>query len=213
MATFTTLEASVFAVLRDSEKAFVTSAEVKEWLNEGYLDLVARTGILKKSTSSTTSSTGTVALPADFVRVASKDGFYVATGTSTVESPLFTRSDIYLGWKNSTSTPHRTLYRIFGANIETYPIVASKAYTLEYVYKPTALSAGGDIPAIPEELHVKLVHYARAHAKYKEGELQEGDRYFGMYEMGLPPTIPDTERDFPGPIDFVPVPSYWDDRA
>lgn len=209
MATFTALEASVYAVLRDTSKTFVLSTEVKEWINESYLDIVARTGLLRKEATGTTSSVGEITLPSDFVQVTS---FWVATDDTNVNvSPEATRDEIFLSHRNNTTDISTTLYRIFNDTIETYPEAQSVSYVLEYVYKPTALSSGSDVPLIPEELHVKLVNYARANAKWKEGEDTEGDRYYALYRDGLPLAAPDAgRRNNPGPIDLVPVPDYWD---
>lgn len=209
MPTFTALEASVYAVLRDSSKTFVLSTEAKEWLNEAYLDIVARQSLLRKAATGTTNADGEITLPSDFIRV---DSFWVATDNAeTNEAPVVARDDIFLSHRNNTTTPDVTLYRIFNGTIETYPAAVSRSYVLEYVYKPTALSAGSDVPAIPEELHVKLVNYARAQAKWKEGEQTEGDRYMSLYLDGLRRTAPvAADRENPGPIDFVPQPGYWD---
>jgi hypothetical protein len=209
MSTFTQLEDNVYAVLRDSSKTFVLSVEVKGWINEAYLELVARQGLLRKPATGTTNADGEITLPSDFIKV---DSFWVATDDPELnESPVVARDDIFLWHRNNTSSPDVTLYRIFNGTIETYPVAESRSYVLEYVYKPTALSAGSDVPVIPEELHVKLVNYARAHAKWKEGEQTEGDRYMGLYLDGLRRAAPvASDRESPGPIDFVPQLGYWD---
>lgn len=208
MATLTVLEAAVYAVLRDSGKTFVLSAEVQEWLNEAYLDIVFRTGCLKKTATGTTDANGRITLPSDFMRVSS---FWVATEDPAVnESPEPTRDEIFLSHRNNNTVPDATLYRIFDDEIQTYPAVESRSYELEYVYRPTPLSGGSDSPIIPAELHVKLKHYGRAHGKWKEGEDSEGDRYMALYLEGLP-RLPDASlRENPGPVDMLPVLGYWD---
>jgi hypothetical protein len=203
------METSVFAVLRDTSKTFVLSTEVKEWLNEAYLDMVARTGLLRKQATGSTSATGTVTLPSDFINMTS---FWVASDDPSInDEPEFVRDDIFLSHRNNNTTLDTTIFRIFNGVIQTYPALVSSSYVLEYVYKPPALSAGGDVPLIPEELHVKLIHYARAHAKWKEGEETEGDRYYSLYNQGLQPVPADAaRRENPGPFDLVPIPDYWD---
>lgn len=200
----------VYSALRDSEEAFIIDEDVEDLINEAQLDIVARTGVLQKTATGTTSGTGTVALPADFLRVASVDGFYVTLSTDSVGSPQFVNNEIFLSYKNSGSTPAQTLYRIFGGNIETYPQVQSKAYTLEYVYRPTPLAEPADIPEIPVELHNKLVNFARGHSKLREGQEGEASTYLASYYEGLPPVVPWFERKNPGPVGFVPEMTYWD---
>jgi len=208
MSGYLELTDRVFAVLRDSERVFVLETEVGEWLNEAQLDVVARTGILKKTDTGTTTSLGTVALPTDFIR---ETAFSVATTTANVnESPELTNDEIFLSWKNAAATPSNTLARIFNENIETYPAVVSKAYSLEYIRKPLALVVGTDVPEIPEELHIRLVNYARAQAKWKEGEQGEGDRYWALYMEGMPTAPTAQYRTRPGPFSFIPESSYWE---
>lgn len=209
MATFTEMKNSVFAVLRDSERAFVQEEEVGEWLNEAYLDIAARARITKKAATGTLSGTGTLTLPSDFIELTN---FSVETDvTGVFFQPEFTSDDIFLSYKNAGVDPAYTLARIFNGTIETYPVCASKAYSLEYVYKPTALVNGTDTPTLPQELHVKMIHYARSHAKFKEGELEEGDRYMALYVENLPMMPSAGMRERPGPLDLVLEPGWYDE--
>jgi hypothetical protein len=201
------MKARVYYVLRDSEKSFVSDTSVGDWLNEAYLDLVARLRLLEKEATGTTGAGGTLALPADFLELTSFD---VADVNGNYYRARFSDNDVFDSWRLDEDEPEAQLARIFNGTIETYPVAASVGYVLRYVYKPTALSAGGDIPAIPEELHVRLVNYARAHAKYQEGELDEGDRYMAMYTEGLPGAPLTSHRLRPGPFDLVPQPGYFD---
>jgi len=203
------MQTSVYAVLRDFDKSYILLTEIKEWLNEAQLDYVARTGILEKAATGTTAAGGTVALPADLIRITA---FNVDGGTDGVaDSPVeITNDDIFLSYKLAGSVPAHTLGRIFGANIETFPLVVSKAYSLEYIYAPPTLTADGDIPAIPVETHVRLVNYARAQAKWKEGEDAEGDKYYAFYVEGLPSAPTGLYRHRPGPFSFIPTPDYFD---
>lgn len=208
MATFLQMIDNVYAVLRDTERVYVKVEEVQTWLNEAYLDICVRLGLTEESASGTTTATGTVALPADFVRLLA---FYVDTEDSAQKERVeMVNDDIFLNWENSAYSPGTTIGRIFEGNIETYPAVVSDGYTLEYIEKPIALAAAADTPVVPEELHIRLVNYARAHAKWKEGELEEGNLYWMLYLDNLPQAPDARERKTPGPITVVPQIGYWD---
>jgi hypothetical protein len=210
VATFLQMQTSVYAVLRDSEKAFVLAAEVKEWLNEAQLDYVARTGVLEKTATASTAAGGTVALPSDLIRITSFAVDSDDDGVADTQVELV-NDDVFLSYKLGGGTPSRTLGRILGANIETYPVVASEVYVLEYVYAPPTLTADGDIAAIPVETHIRMINYARAHAKWKEGEAGEGETYMSFYLDGLPSSPSGQYRSRPGPFSFVPEMGYWDE--
>ena len=211
MSTFTELEADVYSVLRDTTKTFVLSTEVKKWLNDGNLDLVARTGRLRKAVTGTTSSTGTIDLPDDFIRLTSLYVYDDAVGLS--QPPTHAEDGQFLWYQNSEQLPATIIYRIFNGTIETYPAAISAAYSLEYVYAPAVMSTGSDVPELPFEMHVKIVYYARAQAKWKEGEETEGDRYWALYLDGIPSRGPDAGlRENPGPATFLPVMTYWDNE-
>ena len=63
------MQNDVYSVLRDSDRQFVVLADVKRWINQAYLDIVARLSLLVKRQDSVTSSTGEVTLPADFIKL------------------------------------------------------------------------------------------------------------------------------------------------
>ena len=208
MATLSEMTERVRDALRDSEKTFLSDTSIGNWLNEAQLDVNARLGVLKKGVDDTFDVNGKDTLPTDFLR---EDALYIATEESTsFNTPQFTNDEVFLSWKNGPGTPPGTLARIHNEKIETFPIAANKSYTMEYFYKPTRLEAGPDVSALPEELHVRLINYARAHAKWVEGEQGEGDRYWTLYTEGLPSAPTGLYRTRPGPFGFVAAPSYWD---
>jgi hypothetical protein len=204
------LRRRVFSVLRDSEKSFTEDQDVEDLLNEAYLDLTARLRLLRKEATGTTSSTGTVALPTDFIEPV---WFSVLPSSSSDNHVVveFTDDAVFDSWRLSESEPSNVLGRIYNGTIETYPVVVSLAYTLRYVYTPTTLDSVGDSPLIPAELQVRMVNYARAHCKYKEGEMAEGDRYLSMYEDGLPTAPLGARRERPGPFNLTLVPGVFDE--
>jgi hypothetical protein len=208
MATFSKMKASVYAVLRDSEKTFVADAQVGEWLNEAYLDLCARLRINRKEATGTLDANGKVAKPANYLELQ-----FIAVKPSGEDRYIeltFVDDDVFNSYELSGSVPGVPIARVFDGYIETYPKQASALYKMRYVAKPTVLDKAGDEPVIPEELHIRMVNYARAHAKYQEGEGSEGDRYYMMYSEGLPSATLGVIGERPGPLNITPVPSWWD---
>lgn len=189
----TTMIANVRYTVEDSAGTYVTDAEITQYLNDAALDLNARLKVLTKETSSTVStSDGTIALPTDFI-----SPITLRLGTDDVE---WVADDVFWYASDNALSVSPTYGRIFNEFIETYPAAANgTAYKLRYVKKPTALSAGADVSAIPEEHHKRMVDFARARARLKEGYEGQSDRYMAMYEDGLPAMTP-RNRVIPGPL-------------
>lgn len=186
LPTLSQLRELVYVPLRDSERTFVEAWTVDALLNEAYLDLNARLRLYQKSATGTTSATGTVAYPTDLVEMID---FWIGS-----VRPEFMDDDSFKSFSvPATSTPYgvggyaTTIARVFNQTIETYPALTSTAYTLEYVARPTLMTADSDTPTqLTRELVPRIVSYARAYAKWQEGEQADGDRYWQIYEEGLP---------------------------
>lgn len=208
MSTFSKMKASVYSVLRDSEKTFVADAQVGEWLNEAYLDLCSRLRIYRKEQSGTLDSNGKVAKPANYLELQ-----FMAIKPSNADrySELtFVDDFVFNSYELNGVIPSTPIARVFDGHIETYPAQAGALYKMRYAAKPTPLDKAGDEPGIPEELHIRMVNYARAHAKYQEGEGGEGDRYYMLYTEGLPSATLGVIGERPGPLNITPEPQWWD---
>lgn len=202
------MRARVFAVVEDSSQSYVTQGEVDDWLNEAYLDIVARLKLLTTEQSSTMGSAGTsvangtIDLATDAISVLS-----VRLGT---DDARFVDDELFWSYEDEGGVPENTFFRVFNDKIELYPKPSDgQAFRVRYVKKPTALSLGTDSPAIQEELQKKMVRYAQAHARLKEGHEGQSDRYMAMYEDGLPPLTP-RNRMTPGPLVMQVAGGPWD---
>lgn len=200
MSDLAELKRKTYAVLRDSEKAFIEDQTVEDWINEAYLDLCARLRLPEVTTSGTTSGTGTIALPAGLVEI---KRLWIDGGSMTwVDSEVFTSYSV------PGDLPPRSIYRIWDNTIETYPAEVSEDYQLEYIGKPTLMDSVADEPVeLPEELHLRLAFYAQGQAKMVEGELDEAAYYIGQYERGLPDLPRAAWRGVPGPLSLMPEPN------
>lgn len=208
MATFSKMKASVYSVLRDSEKTFVADAQVGEWLNEAYLDLCARLRNYRKEASGSLDSNGKVAKPVNYLEL--QFMAIKASGADRYQELTFVDDFVFNSYELNGVTPSAPIARVFDGYIETYPAQANALYKMRYAAKPTPLDKAGDQPVLPEELHVRMVNYARAHAKYQEGEGSEGDRYLMLYAEGLPSATIGVIGDRPGPLNITPEPQWWD---
>lgn len=196
--SLTVLTGKVRATLRDSEAAYITDNNIKDWLNEAYLDLNARLRLKQATVSSNTDANGNIAFPSDFVEMIS---LWINSEPVSIEG-----DETFLAWKlDGQQIPPIQLVRVFNNQFETYPVVATTAYRLDYVARPTVLSGGSDTPSVlTEELTPRLVKYAISEAKRVEGELTEAGTYMGEYLEGLPGRPRNMYRKQPGPLIIVP---------
>lgn len=204
-----TLRSLVYAPLRDSDMSYVEPWWVDYLLNEAYYDLNARLRLKKLTATGTTSTTGTLAFPSDLVEIQNLwiEGI----------SPAFIDDDTFLSFAQSGVIPYgdnglaTTMARVNGTTIETYPMVDSASYELEYVARPASMVSDNDTPAyLTMELVQRIVNYARAHAKFSEGESAEGASYMAMYEQGLPGSPREAFRRRVGPMSMIPEAGPFD---
>jgi hypothetical protein len=206
LPTLAQLRSRVYAPLRDSERSFVEPWFVDQLLNEAYLDLCARLRLYEKTATGTVAAAGIITYPTDLVEV---KNLWLATATLPVQ---FVDADTFLAWANpATDAPYRDIARVTGATFETYPSAEGIDYTLEYVARPTEMVAESDTPALLTiELVPRIVNYARAYAKWQEGESQEGDKFMALFEQGLPGAPREAWRRNPGPFTMIPEAGPFD---
>lgn len=207
MADLDELISRVRNSLEDSAGGYITDGEITDWLNEAYLDIAARQGLLQATLSTTMGAAGTsvangtIDLPDDFLVII---GLRLGGDTNT---RLVDDNEFWAHYDDGAS-PIDTLYRVYNDKIELYPAPTSGTeVSLRYTRKPVPLSAGSDEPAIPEPEHKRMVRYAQAHGMRKEEREGLSDRYLAEYEEGLP-ALNSRARMLPGPftLSFVPGP-------
>lgn len=203
----------VYVPLRDNERSFVEPWFVDTMLNEALYDLNARLRI-KRSTAISGSggvgnshaTTGVITVPSDFVEVT--DLWF----TDSAIQPEITNDAVFNSYaRRGANTPVVYLARVYGATIETYPLLLDEPYRLEYVARPTAMALDTDRPTdLSPEMTPRLVAYAQAKAKWQEGEIEEGNQYMAMYEAGLPGSPRMTNYLRPAPMTMFPAPGPFD---
>lgn len=195
----------VYALCMDSARTYIDPSEVDDWLNEAYIDVAVRLKLIKGTASGTTSAGGLITLPADSSEL-------IALRLPNLPDDIeFVDNKTFLETKDTNAYVFPTQGRVFNGQIELIPAPSTgTAYELKYVKVPTALSADEDVTLLPREVDQRLVWYALAFAKLKEGEMGQHDRFFNMYEMGLPPSPLGLWKDRPGPMTLVPDDDHWD---
>jgi hypothetical protein len=199
------LRALVYAPLRDTERSFVEPWFVDAMLNEAYLDLNARLRLNKKEASGTTSATGTIALPTDLVEIENLSVGLIPVSWADDDTFLSFESAAVVPYGQSNEVAILARINVFASVIETFPPVQVSAYAMEYIARPATMVADTDTPAkLPQELCPRIVSYARAHAKWQEGQEQEGGKYMALYEQGLPGAPRDAFRRKPFSMALIP---------
>lgn len=195
MSTFVQLQDKVYAVIRDPTKTYVLSTEVKDWINEGQLEIATRLRCLDAELSDTfADGTGVEPVPNDFIDI---ETFRIGTSDVT-----FVDNETFWETKDQGLTleePVPYIGRIWNKTFEIYPApAAATAYRLRYIRTPTTLSGDSDVPEIPVEWHPQLAYYGAARASLKLNEDANGERYMAMYLEGLPPMRSPRSRNRPG---------------
>lgn len=194
-----------YVPLRDGQREFIEPWAVDTWLNEAYFELNARLRIKRLVATGTSSASGVITVPADFVE--ETDLWF----TNPAIQPEFTSDGVFNSYAKRGASPSNYLARVFGATIETYPVIASAAYSLEYVARPAAMSADTDKPVeLSPEMTPRLVNYVIAKAKWQEGEVEEGNQYMAQYEAGLPGPTRMLNYLRPAPLTMFPVSGPFD---
>jgi uncharacterized protein DUF6682 len=206
-ATLSDLLTRVRTVLRDETGDFVDDDDIIAWLNEAYTDIVSRTRALQSEKTGTTSAGNTIAFPAG----ADPELYNSFSLALAGEEVTFVDNEVWEHWRDEGGDPGVILARIWNRNFELFPTpTTGTAYTLRYEQLPPPLVTGDDQHLLPGHLERKLIEYARAQAKYKDGEPAMGDRYLGMYEEGLPPGA-DGRARLHGPMNASFVGSWADE--
>jgi hypothetical protein len=199
------LRGRVYYALRDTSHNFITEAMVNDYLNEGYLDLVARLRLADKEATGAVGSDGTIAYPTDYLEPIS---LWISTYL-----PVEVSNDNFDSYKVPGTYPDRIIYRHFNSKIETYPATttATKTYTLRYTYRPAIMDDDADkADLIPTSMENRLIDYAIARAWLVDGDQGMADTFMRMYETGLPDRPRGMYRDGKGPAQMTPMPDPFE---
>lgn len=161
------LRERVYAYVNDDQRTFITEPLVDQWIQEGLDDLSSR--LQMSQDEATGSTTGTIPIPNDLANIIS---LRVGSGY-----PEWVSDDTY---HRATDSDIGAAARVFNGQIEVSPVPDSATYTLRY------WSMGGDMSLVRGNLKVRLVNYAVARAKAKEGDYRASEYFLGVYERGLP---------------------------
>ncbi len=214
-ATFGDLVERARSFTRDTSGAFIEDEDLAVWINEAYKDIASRLQIAQREEAwhiggATPAERQTLPLPTSSGR-STYEVLSLRLGTVDVQ---FVNDDLFNDWQDGHDVPPVTIARIFDGQIELYPIPAENTeYTLRYAFVPADLVQASDQHMLPTHLERKLVEYAVASAKLKDGDDATSDRFFARYEQGLPQLSTGRETLQPGPMSFQPAQSWFEQDA
>lgn len=193
----------VRTVVMDDLGHFITTDDIKQWLNEAQRDLAARTRLLQTRAVGVVGAGSKIALPSNLLSL-----HWIKLDGATTEVTLSDDAG-YMSAFDSGADPGFTIARIYAGNYELFPDATGHGYTIEYQYDPPELVGVNDVSPLPEHMHVKMVNYARAHATWKDHA--DGSGYMALYEKGLPETSIGKPRIVPVPMTLAPAMGPFDD--
>src|SRR3972149_4496659 len=133
------IHTAIWDVIKQRQNVYITTPQIKSWLNDAQRDLATRLRILRKTTTAIAIDdvAGTIAIPADFLEAI---GLKLSTDTYDAQ-PV--NDETFLSWKQNALTPPKTIFRVLQTTIEFYPLPAvSATAALRYAYTPADLSSG-----------------------------------------------------------------------
>ena len=159
------------------------TTKVHDWINQVYAQACVETEARVLSTTATlTSGTASYSLSTLASAVVRIKEMYVTPVGGTQSSPINQTTLDYIlrrrqgGGGTTVSVGYVTHYALSGLdNLELYPTPQSAdTLTIWYVAQPTALSANGDVPILPEPYASKVLEYgALAEAADSKGDPSE----------------------------------------
>lgn len=176
-STYTDLQNEVIAKIRLDSTNDLQKA--KDWINRVYRETCVETEALQTfATMALTASQNIYTLDTSIGRIKQMYVTPVGSTASYPLEPVSIEEMITLNAGTAASNPNTggpNRYAVFGINdIQFYPTPTSAdTVTIYYVKFPTALSAGTDVPAIPEPYATEcLVNGACYHAAIFAGDPQ-----------------------------------------
>jgi hypothetical protein len=156
----------------DEAKRLLTkthSGLILRWLNEGQLRFADLSEMNRNTWTPTITSSGSIALPTDFLREFPDS---VQAVVSTTGTPLF---KVDYSFARQTSWNTLTAYSIYDGSFYIWAAGAATP-SITYVAKPTALTTlSSDSFEIPTEFHRAFVDYLEAKWLYRNKTVSYGD--------------------------------------
>lgn len=163
MATITATLAQVRAEIQESTAGFWSDAEITNWLNEAYSELLVALSVETTSTLTLVAGTESYSLPTDF-RLARRVEIQTTVGSATnwIEILPYTldlrRPGDPVNPVTLTSTP--TGYYIYANKISFVPIPDGAYSGTLYYYQGATVLTGGQSPTYPEG--IQAIRFDRA---------------------------------------------------
>jgi hypothetical protein len=165
--------------LNESTASFWSDAELLRWLNDGTLDIVARTHCLETTEAETiTTGTTSYAITTSFLTVKG----VVYNGVQSLRKGSLE----HMGDTTNVGSP--AYYFTWGNNLIVYPSpesgVSGYALVSYLVTRPTDILAGANVQ-VPAQFDRALILYIAAQALFKDGQFAKAGRFMAEYYAEL----------------------------
>jgi hypothetical protein len=180
--TLTNFRLRVAAILGLDNSSNGDQGLIDAWVNEGYEDFVRRTQCnVDEATMALTSGTDDYTIATSIMAILEIDN---SASDQTYGMERLTLPDLLKMRRAAPTTASPARYYAFKGSdrLSVFPTPgSSETLTILYVPRPTALSAGSDVPSdVPAEFHQALEYYAL----HRGGEYDNhGPSQFGAYWM------------------------------
>lgn len=181
-------------LIQDQLKGYSTSifpaTLVREWMDEGQIDIVRRTGcVTTTGTINVTASTREYSMPSDILKV-KHVYYYDGTNYLRLHQTTLDELETYFDFPNeSAGTPTHYYIKMAGTpTIGLYPkpdTTVANAISVYYVQRPSTLTTAATNPAIPEPYHRLIALYAMWRLLQKDVKDETADRYQALYEQQM----------------------------
>jgi len=169
------------SIVNDSDNDLSSSAELLVWLNDGMIDIVARTHCLE-ATESIDLATSTLEYSVTSTYVTVKAVLYKdSAGTFWA---LKKGSPSSVGQNTAADAP--MYWYDWGGKIGIYPTITrtTETITVYYITRPTAIASSGTVTT-PALYDTALTYYVAAHAFLKDRQTGRYAQLMGLYLQEL----------------------------
>ena len=183
----TALQAQCKSRFRDTSNAIYADADWTNYLNDAYRDVNAAQPYWPYMETRTP-----LTVPAHTAGIALSTGVFHVTAVydetdKYLLEPLQGRSEYRDEYPDPAAiTGPPVHYRLRGGYLEVYPRpTVDTVLQVDHFVAPAALSAGGDVPAFPEQFHPILVSGAMAYAYEDDGNAAQAAIHWARFNTRL----------------------------
>lgn len=175
------LRSQVHLTVLDVYPDRIDDALVKKWVKQGHLEIDTRLR-WTRGTDTFDTVNGTVS----YTPTTTNRNIVAVVYDSTEVLEEIDFQHYLRKYSDSQATSDPDHYAMWGGTMYLYPTPDdAKTVTLYVIELPTELSADGDIPTIPPELHWLIVDFALSKAYFHLQDINSATNYYAKFERDL----------------------------